>query len=69
MVELKPPIKKPWQLKAIGTTYCKCACWDCLRSRGITPDANSHETHRRNILPGSPLYSPATGRHHDSSIA
>lgn len=68
MIELRPPVKRPWQFKAL-LSETACNCWDCLRKRGITPDPNAHETHRRNILPGSPIYDVSNGRRHDSSAA
>lgn len=60
--------RKKWQLKAqklkapegVSVEF-PCTCWDCLRSNGITSDANSHESHRRNILPGSPIYRTDNG--------
>lgn len=52
--------KKPWQLK-VRELGIVCACWDCLRKAGITPHKDSHETHKRHILPGSPIFSTASG--------
>ena len=61
MIELTKGRKK-WQNKARTTTDLLCHCWFCLRDRGITPDANSDERHRRSILPGSPVYRTDNGQ-------
>lgn len=54
---------KKWQNKAhLTIPENNCHCWDCLRRVGITPDRNSHDSHRRNILPGSPIFNPSNGR-------
>lgn len=58
--------KKKWQLKAKllpfpNSNEFPCTCWECLRRNGITPDRNSHESHRRNILPGSPVFRTDNG--------
>lgn len=53
--------KKGWQRKVLKLGEDFCTCWECLRGNGITPDRNSHESHRRNILPGSPIYRTDNG--------
>jgi len=54
--------KREWQIKARQLKAdTDCHCWFCLRAVGITPNSNSHESHRRSILSGSPVYRTDNG--------